>query len=42
MTDGHADEPVTVTDKRRIDPNTGQVREGAGAGGRLRTGFGRR
>lgn len=32
MTDGHADEPVTVTDKRRIDPNTGQVREGAASG----------
>ncbi|MFM9035890.1 MAG: nucleotide exchange factor GrpE [Mycobacterium sp.] len=24
------DEPVTVTDKRRIDPQTGEVREGAG------------
>lgn len=24
------DEPVTVTDKRRIDPETGEVREGAG------------
>jgi len=26
------DEPVTVTDKRRIDPQTGQVREGAAFG----------
>jgi molecular chaperone GrpE len=25
-----AEEPVTVTDKRRIDPQTGEVREGAG------------
>lgn len=32
MSEGHADEPVTVTDKRRIDPNTGQVREGASSG----------
>lgn len=27
QTDPH-DEPVTVTDKRRIDPNTGEIREG--------------
>ncbi|WP_167107160.1 nucleotide exchange factor GrpE [Mycobacterium sp. DL592] len=27
MSEGHADEPVTVTDKRRIDPLTGEVRE---------------
>lgn len=27
---GSADEPVTVTDKRRIDPQTGEVREGPG------------
>ena len=26
--DRDADEPVTVTDKRRIDPETGEVREG--------------
>ena len=26
---GDSDEPVTVTDKRRIDPQTGEVREGA-------------
>ena len=26
--DREADEPVTVTDKRRIDPETGEVREG--------------
>jgi molecular chaperone GrpE len=26
-----ADEPVTVTDKRRIDPETGEVREGFSA-----------
>lgn len=31
------DEPVTVTDKRRIDPETGEVREGA-AGGAAPTG----
>ncbi|MCI4673745.1 nucleotide exchange factor GrpE [Candidatus Mycolicibacterium alkanivorans] len=29
MSQGHADEPVTVTDKRRIDPRTGEIREGA-------------
>ena len=29
MSEGHADEPVTVTDKRRIDPQTGEIREGA-------------
>ncbi|MBU3749046.1 MAG: nucleotide exchange factor GrpE [Mycobacterium sp.] len=27
---GERDEPVTVTDKRRIDPQTGEVREGPG------------
>lgn len=27
-----ADEPVTVTDKRRIDPETGEIREGASSG----------
>ncbi|WP_328350443.1 nucleotide exchange factor GrpE [Mycobacterium sp. NBC_00419] len=27
MSEGHADEPVTFTDKRRIDPLTGEVRE---------------
>ena len=33
MTEGNPDEPVTVTDKRRIDPETGEVRHaGAGAG----------
>lgn len=26
MTEGNSDEPVTVTDKRRIDPETGEVR----------------
>ncbi|TGD89178.1 nucleotide exchange factor GrpE [Mycolicibacterium sp. CH28] len=30
MSDGNADEPVTVTDKRRIDPVTGEVRESSG------------
>ena len=30
MSEGHAEEPVTVTDKRRIDPLTGQVRESSG------------
>ena len=29
---GGSDEPVTVTDKRRIDPQTGEVREGAASG----------
>lgn len=29
MTEGNPDEPVTVTDKRRIDPETGQVRQDA-------------
>lgn len=28
-----SDEPVTVTDKRRIDPQTGEVREGGTSGG---------
>jgi molecular chaperone GrpE len=27
-----ADEPVTVTDKRRIDPQTGEIREGMASG----------
>lgn len=31
MTDGNPEESVTVTDKRRIDPETGQVREGGPA-----------
>jgi molecular chaperone GrpE len=32
VTEGNPDEPVTVTDKRRIDPETGEVRHfGAGA-----------
>jgi molecular chaperone GrpE len=32
VTEGNSDEPVTVTDKRRIDPETGEVRHsGAGA-----------
>lgn len=32
MTEGNPDEPVTVTDKRRVDPETGEVRHsGAGA-----------
>jgi len=30
--DRERDEPVTVTDKRRIDPQTGEVREGYGPG----------
>ncbi|MGB3353927.1 MAG: nucleotide exchange factor GrpE [Mycobacterium sp.] len=29
---GERDEPITVTDKRRIDPETGQVRDNAAAG----------
>lgn len=32
MSEGHADEPVTVTDKRRIDPRTGEIRESASGG----------
>lgn len=31
--DRERDEPVTVTDKRRIDPQTGEVREGVSPGG---------
>ncbi|MGV9802958.1 nucleotide exchange factor GrpE [Mycobacterium sp. NPDC003449] len=31
--DGDAQEPVTITDKRRIDPDTGEVREQAPAPG---------
>jgi len=30
VSDGREDEPVTVTDKRRIDPQTGEVREPSG------------
>ncbi|GAY14239.1 nucleotide exchange factor GrpE [Mycobacterium sp. shizuoka-1] len=30
MSEGREDEPVTVTDKRRIDPQTGEVREASG------------
>ncbi|BBY58975.1 nucleotide exchange factor GrpE [Mycolicibacterium sarraceniae] len=30
MSEGREDEPVTVTDKRRIDPQTGQAREPSG------------
>ena len=30
--DRERDEPVTVTDKRRIDPQTGEVREGVSSG----------
>jgi molecular chaperone GrpE len=30
VSEGREDEPVTVTDKRRIDPLTGEVRESAG------------
>ncbi len=26
MTEGNPEEPITVTDKRRIDPETGEVR----------------
>ena len=34
------DEPVTVTDKRRIDPQTGEVREGSGGQERSSSGIG--
>jgi molecular chaperone GrpE len=30
VSEGREDEPVTVTDKRRIDPQTGEVRESSG------------
>ncbi|MCX2934949.1 nucleotide exchange factor GrpE [Mycobacterium sp. CVI_P3] len=30
MSEGREDEPVTVTDKRRVDPQTGEVREASG------------
>lgn len=30
MSEGREDEPVTVTDKRRVDPQTGEVREPSG------------
>ena len=30
VSEGRADEPVTVTDKRRVDPVTGEVRESSG------------
>lgn len=30
MSEGREEEPVTVTDKRRIDPQTGEVREASG------------
>jgi len=36
-----AEEPVTVTDKRRIDPQTGEVREGAGGQERSDPGMGK-
>jgi len=32
VSEGYADEPVTVTDKRRIDPRTGEIRESASGG----------
>lgn len=35
-----AEEPVTVTDKRRIDPQTGEVREGSGGRERSDSGIG--
>ena len=38
--DRERDEPVTVTDKRRIDPQTGEVREGFGGQERSDSGYG--
>jgi molecular chaperone GrpE len=38
--DQDRDEPVTVTDKRRIDPQTGEVREGFGGQERSDSGYG--
>ena len=35
-------EPVTVTDKRRIDPETGEIREQASGAGPQRAGTGGR
>ncbi|WP_445168288.1 nucleotide exchange factor GrpE [Mycolicibacterium sp. Dal123E01] len=40
MSDGREDEPVTVTDKRRIDPQTGEVREPSGGQERSDPGYG--
>ena len=40
MTDHDEYEPVTITDKRRIDPVTGEVRDGSGGQERSDSGFG--
>ncbi len=40
MSEGHADEPVTVTDKRRVDPLTGEVRESSVGQERSDPGYG--
>ena len=40
MTASDSHEPVTVTDKRRIDPETGEIREGSGGQERSDRGIG--
>ncbi len=40
MTESDPHEPVTVTDKRRIDPETGEIREGSGGQERSDRGIG--
>jgi molecular chaperone GrpE len=40
VSEGREDEPVTVTDKRRVDPQTGEVREPAGGQERSDPGYG--
>ncbi|WP_179466477.1 nucleotide exchange factor GrpE [Mycolicibacterium vinylchloridicum] len=40
MSEGREDEPVTVTDKRRVDPQTGAVREAPGGQERSDPGYG--
>ena len=40
MTESDSHEPVTVTDKRRIDPETGEIREGSGGQERSDRGIG--
>ena len=40
MSEGREDEPVTVTDKRRVDPQTGEVREASGGPERSDPGYG--
>ncbi|MGY4710922.1 nucleotide exchange factor GrpE [Mycolicibacterium sp. CBM1] len=39
MSEGREEEPVTVTDKRRVDPQTGEVREASGGQERSDPGY---